>query len=372
MSSCHKIISQKRVLQSIMRITQTMKTVALAKVTYGQQGLKNLRYFSQYWNRMVQCIKSDTLLQSLWGDFFKKYPYLQAIANLIEENPMNLKQEKRDPMFGIEARILKYPEQKNHHIYVIGSDHGFCGGLLTQLGLKTQEWIAFLENSGKTVNLSFIGKKTLAVFTRRFSSEKTAFLWQGLDKNRLSNPTVKMFILDVLKRAESGEILWVIYPKFKSILSQEIVCDLLSPWGIFEKKNDQDDILKKNTPLSSKNTPLEHAVSTDPSHLVFEHSEVVLKGKSQNTIDPLHYGYMSYDPTPEEAILSCLRTKLSLQIRYIIWEAFTSEQASRFLNMRNASQNAERMIKSLGQEYNRARQTKITVELIEVVAGAKS
>ncbi|MHC5162368.1 MAG: F0F1 ATP synthase subunit gamma [Planctomycetota bacterium] len=40
--------------------------------------------------------------------------------------------------------------------------------------------------------------------------------------------------------------------------------------------------------------------------------------------------------------------------------------------MRNASDNAEEMIKELTKDYNRARQGQITVELLDIVSGVEA
>jgi len=50
----------------------------------------------------------------------------------------------------------------------------------------------------------------------------------------------------------------------------------------------------------------------------------------------------------------------------------TSEQSSRMQAMDNATKNAGEMINKLTLEYNRARQSKITTELIEIISGAES
>ena len=47
-----------------------------------------------------------------------------------------------------------------------------------------------------------------------------------------------------------------------------------------------------------------------------------------------------------------------------------AEQASRMSAMENASQNAGEMIDALTLKYNRARQSRITTELIEIISGA--
>lgn len=50
----------------------------------------------------------------------------------------------------------------------------------------------------------------------------------------------------------------------------------------------------------------------------------------------------------------------------------TAEQSSRMQAMDNATKNAGEMIDKLLLEYNRARQSKITTELVEIISGAES
>ncbi|MDR3637530.1 MAG: F0F1 ATP synthase subunit gamma, partial [Isosphaeraceae bacterium] len=51
-------------------------------------------------------------------------------------------------------------------------------------------------------------------------------------------------------------------------------------------------------------------------------------------------------------------------------DAAVSEQISRMIAMRGATENADDMIKSLTRLYNRARQAQITRELAELIGGA--
>jgi F-type H+-transporting ATPase subunit gamma len=51
-------------------------------------------------------------------------------------------------------------------------------------------------------------------------------------------------------------------------------------------------------------------------------------------------------------------------------ECHVSEQASRRMAMENASDNADEIIEQLQLQYNKARQSAITQEITEVVAGA--
>ena len=51
-------------------------------------------------------------------------------------------------------------------------------------------------------------------------------------------------------------------------------------------------------------------------------------------------------------------------------DAAVSEQVARMVAMKAATDAAEDMIKSLTQKYNRARQTHITMELLDIIGGA--
>lgn len=53
-------------------------------------------------------------------------------------------------------------------------------------------------------------------------------------------------------------------------------------------------------------------------------------------------------------------------------DSFCSEQNARMSAMSTANENAEKMLSSLGLEYNRIRQAAITQEITEVAAGARA
>ena len=63
---------------------------------------------------------------------------------------------------------------------------------------------------------------------------------------------------------------------------------------------------------------------------------------------------------------------LTSQLYYCFMDGACAEQASRMTAMENATQNAGEMIESLTLKYNRARQARITTELIEIISGASA
>ena len=53
-------------------------------------------------------------------------------------------------------------------------------------------------------------------------------------------------------------------------------------------------------------------------------------------------------------------------------DAAVSEQISRMVAMKSATENAKDMIRQLSMTYNRARQSQITNEIMEVIGGAEA
>ena len=53
-------------------------------------------------------------------------------------------------------------------------------------------------------------------------------------------------------------------------------------------------------------------------------------------------------------------------------DAAVSEQIARMVAMKSATENASDMIRNLSQTYNRARQSQITGEIMEVIGGVEA
>lgn len=74
-------------------------------------------------------------------------------------------------------------------------------------------------------------------------------------------------------------------------------------------------------------------------------------------------------PAADEIIEGLARMLVHYSIRSCFLDAVLSEHLARMIAMRNATDNADDMIKQLTQDYNRARQTQITSELLDIVSG---
>ena len=79
---------------------------------------------------------------------------------------------------------------------------------------------------------------------------------------------------------------------------------------------------------------------------------------------------MNYEPSEEQALDAIIPKYIYSLIYGAMTEAVASENGARMQAMDNATSNAEAMIDSLSLLYNRARQSSITQELTEIIAGA--
>ena len=79
-----------------------------------------------------------------------------------------------------------------------------------------------------------------------------------------------------------------------------------------------------------------------------------------------------YEPSKAEVVKTLVPKYLTTQVWQFLLESFASEQAARMLAMENATSNAQDMIKDLTLQFNKARQSAITTEMLEIVSGAEA
>jgi F-type H+-transporting ATPase subunit gamma len=75
-------------------------------------------------------------------------------------------------------------------------------------------------------------------------------------------------------------------------------------------------------------------------------------------------------PDPRSILEEIVPVSFKVRLFKCFLDAAVSEQISRMIAMRGATENADDMIKSLTRLYNRARQAQITRELSEIIGGA--
>jgi F-type H+-transporting ATPase subunit gamma len=77
-----------------------------------------------------------------------------------------------------------------------------------------------------------------------------------------------------------------------------------------------------------------------------------------------------FEPGVDGVLGAMLPHYLNYRVYQVLLEAKASEQSSRMVAMKNATDNAKQLIKDLTLEYNKIRQANITKELLEITSAA--
>ncbi len=206
-------------------------------------------------------------------------------------------------------------------VIVVASDRGLCGGFNSSVVNGT---LAHIQETfaGKTVELTLVGKKCIELLSRRHDAIGDTYT--DVQDGSLHD-SAAMVIDAAAASFVRGEIetLYCLYNEFKSAISQTVVLEQILPFEAAE--------------LS------EGAHGTD----------------------------FLYEPSESELFESLLERHIRTQMHRVLCESAASEHGARMTAMEAATTNAGDMIDRLTLEYNRARQSAITTELIEVVSGAE-
>ena len=220
--------------------------------------------------------------------------------------------------------LLAARDEKNVVLVVVSGDKGLAGGFNTNVNRAAAAFLREAPGRGiANVGLVALGKKANDFWKRRPVEILTA--QAGLAA--LGAAPAGEIARSLAARFASGETdaVYVISNEFKSAISQVVRTKRLLPIA------------------------LESAASA---------------ANAAGGVDYL------YEPTPEEILGTLLPRFLEFQMYRVILESQAAFFAAQMTAMDSATKNAGDMIDSLTLTYNRARQARITKELIEIVSGA--
>lgn len=86
-------------------------------------------------------------------------------------------------------------------------------------------------------------------------------------------------------------------------------------------------------------------------------------------IEPGQNAEYIYEPSPHQVLEQLLPRFVEMELYHVILESIASEQSSRMVAMRNATDNAGEIIDDLTLTYNKVRQEMITKELLDITGG---
>lgn len=124
-------------------------------------------------------------------------------------------------------------------------------------------------------------------------------------------------------------------------------------------------------------TAFKNTVSHIPTFLKllpveFTEEEIAAGTQKTNAREAALNTPMNYEPNEEESLDIIIPKYVSSILFGALVEAAASENGARMQAMDSATSNAEEMIAKLSLQYNRARQSSITQELTEIIAGAEA
>ena len=157
--------------------------------------------------------------------------------------------------------------------------------------------------------------------------------------------------------------MYLLFNEFKSVIAQRLVAERLLP---IKEIGEVDVQMAEEAPEEERKKRLEAAkgagVGLRPSDTAPSTRPPRSSGRSQ--VDYI------YEQPPEQLFEGILPKYIGIQIFHALLESVAAEHAARMTAMDAATNNASDMIDSLTLIMNRARQAKITKEIIEIVSGA--
>jgi F-type H+-transporting ATPase subunit gamma len=225
---------------------------------------------------------------------------------------------------------LLEPREKTNNatMLVLTANRGLCGGYNgSVLRAATPRWHE-LNSEVPSVKLEVSGKRGIANFKFRkvpMSVQLTQFDDQPKfeEVEAIANRYLADFASGKLDRLD------VAYTKFISVARQVAVVETLLPLGSIEGADAADE------------------------------------AKAGDTM----YEFL---PSAESILEEVVPMSFKVKLFKCFLDAAVSEQIARRTAMKAATENASDMIKQLSSDYNRARQSQITGEIMEIIGGANA
>ena len=215
---------------------------------------------------------------------------------------------------------------KNVLVVGINSNRGLCGGFNNNISKKVK--LIAAEHKDSNVAILPIGRKmadaiknTDFVIKGSLFPRETDTLW-----NNLSFESVSEVAQNLMDRFTEGDLdkIIIVYNAFKNAGVQVVTTEQFLP--IVPAKQDE-------------------------------------KNNSNDYI---------FEPSKEEIVNNLIPNSLKSQLYKAMLDSFASEHGARMTAMHKATDNATDLKKELQLFYNRARQTAITNEILEIVGGAEA
>lgn len=220
--------------------------------------------------------------------------------------------------------LLARRETGRKVLLVITADKGLCGAFNSNIIRRSLD---ILRGASGDVqfSLTVVGRKSRDFYRRRPYTIRSEYV-NFFDK--LAYAHAAQMAQDIIRAyvQEECDEVELVYNEFRSVTSQRVKVDTLLPIRPLERPGD-------------------------------------------GAAAPLDY---LYEPTPAAILERLLPKHVETQVYRALMESLAGEYGARMTAMDNATRNASEMIDMLTLQFNKARQEKITKELLEIVGGAEA
>jgi F-type H+-transporting ATPase subunit gamma len=224
--------------------------------------------------------------------------------------------------------LEKRDDVKKATLLVLTANRGLCGGFNGNLVRAAIARYREMKSEVPEVRLEIAGKRGIGAFKFRGHPADIAFT-HFEDKPAFDE--VDVIASRYLEEYQTGQLdrLDVVYMKFRSIAKQQVAIETLLPLGS----------LGDNAAAAEESGP------------------------------QTQYEFL---PSPASILEEVVPTSFKVRLFKAFLDSAVSEQIARMVAMKSATENAGELIKQLSMQYNRARQGRITSELMDVIGGVEA
>jgi F-type H+-transporting ATPase subunit gamma len=219
--------------------------------------------------------------------------------------------------------LLARRDTGRQRLVIVTADKGLCGAFNSNV---LRDSLRFLRGAAETsVTLVVVGKKARDFYRRRPFTVKSEMLGffdrlAYAHAQELANGLIEDYL------AEEVDEVYLMYNEFRSVAVQR--------------------------PVRHQLLPIEATGGAEGG-----------EGPQEEYL---------YEPGPEAILASLLPRHVTTQVYRALMESVAGEYGARMTAMEAASKNAREMINVLTIQYNKARQERITKELLDIVGGAEA
>jgi F-type H+-transporting ATPase subunit gamma len=313
-------------------------------------------------------------------------PYAQMLTNVLQS--LVARADVYDPETGEPKHPLLAQRSENTILLiVVTGDKGLAGAFNANI-IKAA--MRFLDSKvGKKVDIEAVGRKGRDFLRRRFPASKVQTrslaeleeLTEAEHEAGERSGTIQITgehvgILGKVEFAQASALaenviqrycrqeidsVYVVFNEFKSVIAQRLIVEQILP---IEQIGEQAVRLAEEPTEEEKKRAKEAAISAGVGMRGTEAASEAARQFGTAQVDYI------YEQPPEALFRALLPKYVSTQIFRSLLESVAAEHAARMTAMDSATNNATDMIDSLTLAMNRARQAKITKEIIEIVSGA--